>query len=354
MEKIIYDISHEPIVLSKPLLDLLLQQENPSDCIALYVFLYYTAKFQKTDAPKTNIEDISKNLKWSKEKTRKIKIILKELGIIEDIVQKDESGKIISHHVKVNILAENPPSGKTTLWENHPLGKPPSGKTTLWENHPLGKPECGKSLDFKPVSEQIQGGNDTSPIISPIIIDNNREENIKNIKEAENFEKNSDHKNKNKKKREDIGGNLRQKSQKTTQTLSEEEEKIKKIKTLFAKIYMKKYTQTTGLQYTEFPKLMKLTEKAARWLYQQFQQGNIKTLENMIYRALVILNFSFLRGKTDPVVIFGKVAEVYGELKAYSEKEEFFRKYVDKAVEEADKMEKEIVQLKEYKELMEV
>ena len=79
-ERIDYDVSQEPIVLSKPTLDLFLKQENPGDLIALYTFYYYTAKWQRTNQPRCTEKYAMKGLKWGRDKLRKTKKQLKEFG----------------------------------------------------------------------------------------------------------------------------------------------------------------------------------------------------------------------------------------------------------------------------------
>ena len=47
-----YDIQDEPIVIHKSIIDKFLKKDKPGDLIALYLFYYYTAKWQKTNQPK--------------------------------------------------------------------------------------------------------------------------------------------------------------------------------------------------------------------------------------------------------------------------------------------------------------
>ena len=48
------DIADGLLILNKITIDKLFQLENSADCIALYVFYYKTAKWQKTNQPKAN------------------------------------------------------------------------------------------------------------------------------------------------------------------------------------------------------------------------------------------------------------------------------------------------------------
>ena len=100
------DTQQEPIVLSKHLMDILLSNKNSSDCIALYCFYYYTAKWQKTNQPKATTEYTAKGLNWGIGKVRMIKNILRELHLIEDIVIRKDN-VIIGHFIKVNFIWTN-------------------------------------------------------------------------------------------------------------------------------------------------------------------------------------------------------------------------------------------------------
>lgn len=100
-----YEQNQEPIILSKPLLDICLQQKNPSDVIALYTFYYYTAKWQETNQPKVTTLYAAKGLKWGHNRIRKIKKILIELGLIGDVQIRDQkNNKIIGHFIKVYFI----------------------------------------------------------------------------------------------------------------------------------------------------------------------------------------------------------------------------------------------------------
>lgn len=102
-EGVVYTQTDEPIVLSKPLLDLLLREENPAELIALYTFYYYTAKWQQTNQPKATTAYVAQGLHWGEEKVRAVKKRLRELGLIEDYVTRNEY-HIDGHYIKVNFI----------------------------------------------------------------------------------------------------------------------------------------------------------------------------------------------------------------------------------------------------------
>lgn len=104
-ERIEYDHTQEPIVLSKPLLDLLLTQPRYAELVALYTFYYYTAKWQKTNRVHATTSYTAKGVGWGTDKVKGIKSKLIELGLIEDVVAKDkDTGKITGYYISVKFI----------------------------------------------------------------------------------------------------------------------------------------------------------------------------------------------------------------------------------------------------------
>ena len=100
-----YVVEEEPIVLSKALLDTLLKDNyEPQNLISLYVFYYYTAKWQKTNQPYCTISYIGKTFNWNDKKVRRVKNKLKKLGLVEDVERRGNGNKIIGHYVKINFI----------------------------------------------------------------------------------------------------------------------------------------------------------------------------------------------------------------------------------------------------------
>lgn len=97
------DIADDLLILNRITIDRLFQLENCADCIALYVFYYKTAKWQKTDTVKANDQYVKKSLEWGISKIQKTKQTLKEHGLI-DIVQRRKDGKIEGWFIKVSYL----------------------------------------------------------------------------------------------------------------------------------------------------------------------------------------------------------------------------------------------------------
>ncbi len=129
-----FDINEEPVVISKATIDILLQQDKfSSDAIALYVFYYYTAKWQKTNCPRCTTGYVGKALSWGGDKIQRAKKILLTNGLIEDVVAKDDNNKIIGHYIKVNFIwkrgtVEQSPTHP--VFPTHPISQALENKVT--------------------------------------------------------------------------------------------------------------------------------------------------------------------------------------------------------------------------------
>lgn len=97
------DLADDLLILNRRTIETLLQFENCADCIALYIFYYKTAKWQKTNSIKACDEYVMKSLKWGKKKTTQTKKTLKECGLIE-IVQRRKNKKITGWYIQVNYV----------------------------------------------------------------------------------------------------------------------------------------------------------------------------------------------------------------------------------------------------------
>ena len=127
------DISDKLIIIPKCTIEHLFTLDSPSDVIALYVFYYKTAKWQKNNSIKANNTYVCKTLQWNEHRVCKVKKILKDAGLIESVAKTDDKGKIIGHYLKINYVVSN---------ELPHLQKP-----TVWENHTVENPQCGKTAD---------------------------------------------------------------------------------------------------------------------------------------------------------------------------------------------------------------
>lgn len=122
------DISDELLILNKITIEKLFSLENCDSCIALYMFYYKTAKWQKTNIIKSTDTYVSKVMKWGKNKITNIKKILKENGLI-NIVQRRSNGKILGWYIKVNYIISDNKLESTTIHIN--CQNPPEQEVAL-------------------------------------------------------------------------------------------------------------------------------------------------------------------------------------------------------------------------------
>lgn len=114
-------IENDLMILTKQTVDIFLKQKNNSELIALYVFYYYTAKWQKTNQPKCTTDYVANALHWDIRKVRKAKKQLIEIGLIEDVRKVDpETKKVVGYYIKINYIfkKETVEESLETLEEN--------------------------------------------------------------------------------------------------------------------------------------------------------------------------------------------------------------------------------------------
>ena len=127
----IIDINNRPISIPKATFDALLQQKTvkAANIVAVYTFLYYTAIWQQTNQPKCTVSYIIKGLGLSRSVVRSCRKQLKQMGLIEDVVEK-EKGQIKYHYVRVRFLEGINKSKSKKAKSVHPtkterVGQPP-------------------------------------------------------------------------------------------------------------------------------------------------------------------------------------------------------------------------------------
>lgn len=97
------DIAEDLLILNRNTIENLFKLENCTDCVALYLFYYKLAKWQKTDTVKANDSYVQKSLKWGRNKISNTKQALKDNGLIE-IVQRRNNGKIDGWFIKLHYI----------------------------------------------------------------------------------------------------------------------------------------------------------------------------------------------------------------------------------------------------------
>lgn len=114
------DLADRIVTATKETIERILKAEHASDCLALYMFYSYTAKWQKTSCIKCTTAYTAKGLGWSEDKVRSRKAILVGLELVSDEKDLNDKGKVLGWYIKVNFLFnsadKNPPSGLSRGW----------------------------------------------------------------------------------------------------------------------------------------------------------------------------------------------------------------------------------------------
>ena len=100
-------IENELIIVTKQTLDKFLKEDNPADLISLYIFFYYTARWQKTNIIKATQNYVKKGLGWGIDRLNKSEDKLINLGLIEKITRRDNKGKVVGCFVKIKYIFTN-------------------------------------------------------------------------------------------------------------------------------------------------------------------------------------------------------------------------------------------------------
>lgn len=102
------DIANHLVVIPKAVFDIFLKRSDPADLIALYVFYYYTAKWQKTNRIRATTGYCATGLHWGEERVRKAKKQLIELDLVHDVRTIDkESRKAKGWYIQITYIMKN-------------------------------------------------------------------------------------------------------------------------------------------------------------------------------------------------------------------------------------------------------
>lgn len=105
--KVVGGLSNEPLTISRYAFKLLLKEENTAELLTLYLFYLHIRKKENTEYFKCPVSFIMSSLKWGRDKVRKYKKILIELGFIYDGCVKNENGKVIQWLVGIRYIDKN-------------------------------------------------------------------------------------------------------------------------------------------------------------------------------------------------------------------------------------------------------
>jgi len=119
-------IEKKIIILTTKTVEFLLSK-NP-DSLSLYMFYIKNAKIQKTNSI-FNVESFGmKGLGWGRDRYRSAKRILIDEKFIEDLVRRNDQGKILGHYLKINYLFSEDTISDTLSRINHPVVESIGGK----------------------------------------------------------------------------------------------------------------------------------------------------------------------------------------------------------------------------------
>ena len=173
--EVVYRPNDEPVVVSLHVLRNIYKNLKEPDLAQLYLFLLYTAKWQKTNSAYASTKFIAKALKWGKEKVIKNKRRLEEMGYIKPIVRRDaETQQITGHYLQVNWVWSARQTNISHIPSSQRVEKPEGGfqnpnayninKNTnnikentfeeFWKDYPLKKGKTGAKKHFDRLVKQ--------------------------------------------------------------------------------------------------------------------------------------------------------------------------------------------------------
>lgn len=121
------------MMLSSQTMGAFVKSSNTADLISVYMFYYYTAKWQKTNQPKATNEFVHRGLKMSLGRVKVAKAQLIDMGLIEQVTVKSR-GKIDGWYIKVKYL-----------WKGETISNinKETSESSGSEFHSVESPECG-------------------------------------------------------------------------------------------------------------------------------------------------------------------------------------------------------------------
>jgi hypothetical protein len=100
-----FELEKQLVILSTPTINKLLSLDKAGvDALTLYVFYYHTAKWQETNQPKATPNYCMKGLKWGEDRFKRADKILRDLQLVEKVIQRDKKGKITGWFVRLNYI----------------------------------------------------------------------------------------------------------------------------------------------------------------------------------------------------------------------------------------------------------
>lgn len=100
----LYPTEHDFMAVTTNAFNKIMNQKNGDSLWLLYCFYCEASRSQRTNRPQVHTEYTAKALNWTETKVKKIKGGLRNLGIVEDVQNKNEQGKIIGHCVEIHFI----------------------------------------------------------------------------------------------------------------------------------------------------------------------------------------------------------------------------------------------------------
>jgi len=108
------DVADDLFILNKITIDKLFALDKPTEPLALYMFYYKTAKWQKTNRIKANDVYVRKCLKWGAAKVTSTKKKLKEMGLIK-VVQSRKNNQVAKWFIEISYIVSSEKSKNTHM-----------------------------------------------------------------------------------------------------------------------------------------------------------------------------------------------------------------------------------------------
>jgi hypothetical protein len=103
---------------------LLKEGSNGTNAFTLYNFYCFCSSLQETKSVYATDSFCMAGLNWGRDKFRKAKKLLVNMGIIESVTRRDKLGKIAGHYIYIHYISHR--GSKPTLWEKPQCGKQPT------------------------------------------------------------------------------------------------------------------------------------------------------------------------------------------------------------------------------------
>lgn len=101
MSELIATAQFSPVIVTVETLQILSKQEKYADLLALYMAYVEMTTRQDNNSVWATTRFMSNRLHWNKDKITRVKKKLVSLSLVEDVIRKDEKGKITGHYILV-------------------------------------------------------------------------------------------------------------------------------------------------------------------------------------------------------------------------------------------------------------